>query len=109
MYCVTSLLICVCVCVRLVVALAVTMGLFAIELAGFFSGVSMFNCSQGLLCILYIDSAAPTENRGMSPTYICRLNLQPCRAFLSQHISVIYKQTNKKQCPDRFESDRQRC
>lgn len=37
---------------RLVVALAVTLGLFAIELSGFFSGVSMFNCSQGLLCIL---------------------------------------------------------
>uniref|UniRef100_A0A8C7M1S1 Transmembrane protein 107 n=1 Tax=Oncorhynchus mykiss TaxID=8022 RepID=A0A8C7M1S1_ONCMY len=33
----------------LVVALPVTMGLFAIELAGFFSGVSMFNCTQGLL------------------------------------------------------------
>nr|XP_046256643.1 transmembrane protein 107-like isoform X3 [Scatophagus argus] len=31
---------------KLVVALAVTLGLFAIELAGFFSGVSMFNCSQ---------------------------------------------------------------
>ncbi|CAK6982692.1 transmembrane protein 107 like isoform X3 [Scomber scombrus] len=36
-------------CHRLVVALAVTLGLFAIELAGFFSGVSMFNSSQGLL------------------------------------------------------------
>ncbi|XP_028326330.1 transmembrane protein 107-like isoform X1 [Gouania willdenowi] len=34
---------------KLVVALAVTLGLFAIELAGFFSGVSMFNSSQGLL------------------------------------------------------------
>ncbi|XP_060906665.1 transmembrane protein 107 like isoform X1 [Labrus mixtus] len=34
---------------KLVVALAVTLGLFAIELVGFFSGVSMFNCSQGLL------------------------------------------------------------
>ncbi|XP_022065014.1 transmembrane protein 107 like isoform X2 [Acanthochromis polyacanthus] len=34
---------------KLVVALAVTLGLFAVELAGFFSGASMFNCSQGLL------------------------------------------------------------
>ncbi|XP_034030644.1 transmembrane protein 107-like isoform X1 [Thalassophryne amazonica] len=34
---------------KLVVALSVTIGLFAVELAGFFSGVSMFNCSQGLL------------------------------------------------------------
>uniref|UniRef100_A0A3B4BFY3 Transmembrane protein 107 n=1 Tax=Periophthalmus magnuspinnatus TaxID=409849 RepID=A0A3B4BFY3_9GOBI len=36
---------------KLVVGLSVTLGLFAIELAGFFSGVSMFNCSQGLLSI----------------------------------------------------------
>ncbi|XP_068179678.1 transmembrane protein 107 like isoform X1 [Antennarius striatus] len=34
---------------KLMVALAVTIGMFAIELAGFFSGVSMFNSSQGLL------------------------------------------------------------
>ncbi|XP_015196075.1 transmembrane protein 107 isoform X1 [Lepisosteus oculatus] len=34
---------------QLVVALSVTLGMFAIELAGFFSGVSMFNSSQGLL------------------------------------------------------------
>ncbi|XP_010728153.3 transmembrane protein 107 isoform X1 [Larimichthys crocea] len=34
---------------KLVVALAVTLSLFAIELAGFLSGVSMFNYSQGLL------------------------------------------------------------
>uniref|UniRef100_A0A3B3D773 Transmembrane protein 107 n=1 Tax=Oryzias melastigma TaxID=30732 RepID=A0A3B3D773_ORYME len=34
---------------KLVVALSVTLGLFAVELAGFFSGVSMFNSSQGLL------------------------------------------------------------
>ncbi|KAI4880593.1 hypothetical protein NFI96_012199 [Prochilodus magdalenae] len=37
---------------RLVVGLSVTLGLFAVELAGFFSGVSMFNNNQGLLCIL---------------------------------------------------------
>uniref|UniRef100_A0A3Q3VTF0 Transmembrane protein 107 n=1 Tax=Mola mola TaxID=94237 RepID=A0A3Q3VTF0_MOLML len=36
---------------KLVVALAVTLGMFVIELAGFFSGVSMFNCSQSLLSI----------------------------------------------------------
>ncbi|KAG7267341.1 hypothetical protein CRUP_031728 [Coryphaenoides rupestris] len=36
---------------NLVVGLSVTLGLFAIELAGFFSGVSMFNCSQGLLVL----------------------------------------------------------
>ncbi|XP_026886165.2 transmembrane protein 107 isoform X2 [Electrophorus electricus] len=34
---------------RLVVALSVTLGMFAVELAGFFSGASMFNNNQGLL------------------------------------------------------------
>ncbi|KAL7864943.1 hypothetical protein AOLI_G00163630 [Acnodon oligacanthus] len=34
---------------RLVVALSVSLGLFAVELAGFFSGASMFNNNQGLL------------------------------------------------------------
>nr|KAF6305541.1 transmembrane protein 107 [Pipistrellus kuhlii] len=38
--------------IQLVAALAVTLGLFAVELAGFFSGVSMFNSTQSLLCIL---------------------------------------------------------
>ncbi|XP_055781046.1 transmembrane protein 107-like isoform X3 [Salvelinus fontinalis] len=43
---------------KLVVALSVTMGLFAIELAGFFSGVSMFNCTQGLLSLAVHCSAS---------------------------------------------------
>ncbi|XP_029360695.1 transmembrane protein 107 like isoform X3 [Echeneis naucrates] len=43
---------------RLVVALAVTLGLFAVELAGFFSGVSMFNSSQGLLSLAVHCSAS---------------------------------------------------
>ncbi|KAL2765799.1 transmembrane protein 107 isoform 1 [Daubentonia madagascariensis] len=36
---------------RLVVALSVTLGLFAVELAGFLSGVSMFNSTQSLISI----------------------------------------------------------
>ncbi|XP_066578556.1 transmembrane protein 107 isoform X3 [Amia ocellicauda] len=43
---------------ELVVALSVTLGLFAIELAGFLSGVSMFNSSQGLLSTAAHASAA---------------------------------------------------
>ncbi|XP_034030645.1 transmembrane protein 107-like isoform X2 [Thalassophryne amazonica] len=43
---------------KLVVALSVTIGLFAVELAGFFSGVSMFNCSQGLLSLVVHCSAS---------------------------------------------------
>ncbi|KAK9398296.1 putative transmembrane protein [Crotalus adamanteus] len=37
---------------EMVVALSVTLGLFVVELAGFLSGVSMFNNVQSLLCIL---------------------------------------------------------
>ncbi|XP_077454844.1 transmembrane protein 107-like isoform X2 [Stigmatopora argus] len=37
--------------IKLVIALSVTLVLFAIELAGFFSGVSMFNTNQGLLSL----------------------------------------------------------
>uniref|UniRef100_A0A2I3HJQ6 Transmembrane protein 107 n=2 Tax=Nomascus leucogenys TaxID=61853 RepID=A0A2I3HJQ6_NOMLE len=36
---------------RLVAALSVTLGLFAVELAGFLSGVSMFNSTQSLISI----------------------------------------------------------
>ncbi|TKS82092.1 Transmembrane protein 107 [Collichthys lucidus] len=43
---------------KLVVALAVTLSLFAIELAGFLSGVSMFNYSQGLLSLSVHCSAS---------------------------------------------------
>ncbi|XP_066578555.1 transmembrane protein 107 isoform X2 [Amia ocellicauda] len=43
---------------ELVVALSVTLGLFAIELAGFLSGVSMFNSSQGLLSLAAHCSAS---------------------------------------------------
>ncbi|KAM4601518.1 transmembrane protein 107-like isoform 2-T2 [Polymixia lowei] len=43
---------------KLVVALAVTLGLFSVELVGFFTGVSMFNCSQGLLSLVVHCTAA---------------------------------------------------
>ncbi|XP_048885522.1 transmembrane protein 107 isoform X4 [Brienomyrus brachyistius] len=43
---------------QLVVALSVTLGLFAIELAGFFSGASMFNSTQSLLSIAAHASAS---------------------------------------------------
>ncbi|XP_073507097.1 transmembrane protein 107 isoform X2 [Phyllobates terribilis] len=36
---------------ELIVALSVTLGMFVMELAGFFSGVSMFNNTQGVLSI----------------------------------------------------------
>ncbi|XP_035288238.1 transmembrane protein 107-like isoform X1 [Anguilla anguilla] len=43
---------------ELVVALSVTLGLFAVELSGFFSGVSMFNSSQSLLSLAAHCSAS---------------------------------------------------
>uniref|UniRef100_A0A8D2Q988 Transmembrane protein 107 n=1 Tax=Varanus komodoensis TaxID=61221 RepID=A0A8D2Q988_VARKO len=43
---------------RLVVALSVTLGLFAVELVGFFSGVSMFNNAQSLLSLAAHCSAS---------------------------------------------------
>ncbi|XP_029769494.1 transmembrane protein 107 isoform X1 [Terrapene carolina triunguis] len=44
--------------VELVVALSVTLGLFAVELAGFLSGVSMFNHTQSLLSLAAHCSAS---------------------------------------------------
>uniref|UniRef100_A0ABM5EJ99 Transmembrane protein 107 n=1 Tax=Pogona vitticeps TaxID=103695 RepID=A0ABM5EJ99_9SAUR len=43
---------------ELVVALSVTLGLFAVELAGFLSGVSMFNNAQSLLSLAAHCSAS---------------------------------------------------
>ncbi|XP_044856045.1 transmembrane protein 107 isoform X2 [Mauremys mutica] len=43
---------------ELVVALAVTLGLFAVELAGFLAGVSMFNKTQSLLSLAAHCSAS---------------------------------------------------
>ncbi|KAM9111278.1 transmembrane protein 107-like isoform 1-T1 [Pangshura tecta] len=44
--------------VELVVALSVTLGLFAVELAGFLAGVSMFNNTQSLLSLAAHCSAS---------------------------------------------------
>ncbi|XP_069857466.1 transmembrane protein 107 isoform X3 [Dipodomys merriami] len=46
---------------QLVIALAVTLGLFAVELTGFLSGVSMFNSTQSLICILSSCPLFPTQ------------------------------------------------
>ena len=37
---------------RLIIGLSVSLGLFLIELIGFFGGISMFMHTQGLICIL---------------------------------------------------------
>lgn len=38
---------------RFIIALSISLGLFALELISFMAGVSMFTASQSLLCILY--------------------------------------------------------
>ncbi|XP_051896087.1 transmembrane protein 107 like isoform X3 [Pristis pectinata] len=43
---------------RLIVALSLTLGMFLIELLGFFSGVSMFNSTQNLISIGAHSSAS---------------------------------------------------
>ncbi|KAI5097652.1 transmembrane protein 107 [Silurus meridionalis] len=43
---------------RLIISLSVTLFLFAIELFGFFSGVSMFNSNQGVLSMVCHCSAS---------------------------------------------------
>ncbi|XP_038624894.1 aurora kinase C-like isoform X2 [Tachyglossus aculeatus] len=43
---------------QLVIALSVTLGLFVVELAGFFSGISMFNGTQSLLSVAAHGSAS---------------------------------------------------
>ncbi|OBS67546.1 hypothetical protein A6R68_03954, partial [Neotoma lepida] len=48
--------------IQLVAALCLTLGLFAVELAGFLSGVSMFNSTQSLLCILSACRAFPYDS-----------------------------------------------
>ncbi|XP_048471407.1 transmembrane protein 107 like isoform X4 [Rhincodon typus] len=45
---------------ELIVALSVTLGMFLIELLGFFSGVSMFNSTQSLISIGTHASASVT-------------------------------------------------
>uniref|UniRef100_A0A6I8N731 Transmembrane protein 107 n=1 Tax=Ornithorhynchus anatinus TaxID=9258 RepID=A0A6I8N731_ORNAN len=47
---------------QLVIALSVTLGLFVVELAGFFSGISMFNGTQSLLCIFPPGAPLPLLN-----------------------------------------------
>ncbi|XP_069502567.1 transmembrane protein 107 isoform X2 [Ambystoma mexicanum] len=43
---------------ELIVALSITLGLFVVELAGFLSGVSMFNNTQSLISLVAHSSAS---------------------------------------------------
>ncbi|XP_060060358.1 transmembrane protein 107 isoform X3 [Erinaceus europaeus] len=47
---------------QLVAALSVTLGLFAVELTGFFSGVSMFNSTQSLISLDSMEEMPNPEN-----------------------------------------------
>ncbi|XP_053500080.1 transmembrane protein 107 like isoform X8 [Ictalurus furcatus] len=76
--------------VRLVVALSVTLGLFAIELAGFFSGASMFNNNQGLLCILTWDMWTQTMSAKSSPMRNRHAEPPNCRDQISAYEVCIH-------------------
>lgn len=53
-FCVIWLLVCLTfvLCFRLIVGLSISLGFFALELIGFFGGITMFMPFQSLLCIL---------------------------------------------------------
>ncbi|XP_017650513.1 transmembrane protein 107 isoform X1 [Nannospalax galili] len=72
--------------VQLVASLCLTLALFAVELAGFLSGVSMFNSTQSLLCILYACPPSPCDSQpsqlflatsGLSGTKVSELGGKP--------------------------------
>uniref|UniRef100_A0A670ZVP9 Transmembrane protein 107 n=1 Tax=Pseudonaja textilis TaxID=8673 RepID=A0A670ZVP9_PSETE len=67
---------------EMVVALSVTLGLFAIELAGFLSGVSMFNNIQSLFCILLKEYGCWKKHpSGFSSKWWGRKTLETWRLF----------------------------
>ncbi|KAG8441505.1 hypothetical protein GDO86_007029 [Hymenochirus boettgeri] len=56
---------------ELIVALSVTLGMFAIEYAGFLSGISMFNNSQSLLSLTAHCSASVSLSLFVSEQWEC--------------------------------------
>ncbi|KAM4747979.1 transmembrane protein 107 [Rhinophrynus dorsalis] len=56
---------------ELIVALSVTLGMFLIELVGFFSGVSMFNNTQSLLSLAAHCSASISLSLFVSQKWEC--------------------------------------
>ncbi|XP_056425059.1 transmembrane protein 107 isoform X2 [Hyla sarda] len=56
---------------QLIVALSVTLGMFVIELAGFFSGVSMFNNTQGVLSLAAHCSASVSLSLFVTQQWEC--------------------------------------
>uniref|UniRef100_A0AAQ4PMN2 Transmembrane protein 107 n=1 Tax=Gasterosteus aculeatus aculeatus TaxID=481459 RepID=A0AAQ4PMN2_GASAC len=82
---------------KLVVALAVTLGLFAIELVGFFSGVSMFNSSQGLLSLAVHCGASVSLSFFVFEEWECWtywVIFAICR-FVCTHVSASRKQRDR--------------
>ncbi|KAM3926067.1 transmembrane protein 107 isoform 2-T2 [Leptodactylus fuscus] len=56
---------------QVIVALSVTLGMFVIELAGFFSGVSMFNNMQSLLSLAAHCSASVSLSLFVTQQWEC--------------------------------------
>lgn len=73
---------------RLVAALCLTLGLFAVELAGFLSGVSMFNSTQSLLCILSAWPASPCDIITTHSFHFCRPFGHKSLPYVAKRISL---------------------
>ncbi|XP_048118120.1 transmembrane protein 107-like isoform X4 [Alosa alosa] len=84
---------------RLVIGLSVTLGLFFIELSGFFSGVSMFNSSQALLSLAAHCSASICLSFFVFQKWQC-WTYWFIFAFCSQiHIQVMNRKNKGKSVP----------
>nr|XP_017453029.1 transmembrane protein 107 isoform X5 [Rattus norvegicus] len=81
---------------RLVAALCLTLGLFAVELAGFLSGVSMFNSTQSLLCILSAWPASPCDIITTHSFHFCRPFGHKSLPYVAKRISLALFQLSLK-------------
>ncbi|XP_006246873.1 transmembrane protein 107 isoform X10 [Rattus norvegicus] len=81
---------------QLVAALCLTLGLFAVELAGFLSGVSMFNSTQSLLCILSAWPASPCDIITTHSFHFCRPFGHKSLPYVAKRISLALFQLSLK-------------
>ncbi|XP_074081662.1 transmembrane protein 107 isoform X1 [Macrotis lagotis] len=83
---------------KLVTALSVTLGLFLVELAGFFSGVSMFNSTQSLFCILsaYFSRQGKPGSLPCPPAQVRLRHGSPPPSMLGNVVQVFFSLTPAK-------------
>ncbi|KAK1331656.1 hypothetical protein QTO34_009620 [Cnephaeus nilssonii] len=76
--------------IQLVAALAVTLGLFAVELAGFFSGVSMFNSTQSLIFVEGARSEPERKGLLIQRFSLTRVRYQAIGAHCSASVALSF-------------------